>query len=352
MKLLIYADPHLSSYSSIVRSRGEKYSTRLENLLHSLTWAETQAKTYNCDAILCLGDFFDKCDLTSEEITAVQELEWDDTINHIFLVGNHEMGRSNLEFSSSHLFNLCPNSTVIDCPKNFVVQNTEICFLPYVLESNRQKLNDYFKFWLPPKNRIIFSHNDIKDIQMGSFLSTEGFELDDIEENCALFINGHLHNMSCYGKKVINVGNLTGQNFSEDALVYKHCIMVLNTETMENVFIENPYALNFYKLDFTADCNPSDYTNIDRALAKITKKAVVTIKVLPEYYDYTKSIVNNMSNIVESRIIADSSTLSTKVEGASVIKTNVDHLTQFVQYIKSELGVAPEIIEELNKVVE
>ena len=33
MKILFYADPHWSTTSSIVQSRGKKYSTRLENLI-------------------------------------------------------------------------------------------------------------------------------------------------------------------------------------------------------------------------------------------------------------------------------------------------------------------------------
>ena len=35
-KFLIYADPHWSQYSSIVRKRGNKYSMRLHNLINSL----------------------------------------------------------------------------------------------------------------------------------------------------------------------------------------------------------------------------------------------------------------------------------------------------------------------------
>ena len=36
MRILIYTDVHFSQYSSIIRSRGKKYSTRLENLINSI----------------------------------------------------------------------------------------------------------------------------------------------------------------------------------------------------------------------------------------------------------------------------------------------------------------------------
>ena len=57
-KLFVYGDVHWSTYSSIIRSRGEQYSTRLENLIRSVNWAEALAEKYNCETVICLGDFF------------------------------------------------------------------------------------------------------------------------------------------------------------------------------------------------------------------------------------------------------------------------------------------------------
>ena len=44
------------------------------------------------------------------------------------------------------------------------------------------------------KNRIILSHNDLAGLQLGKYISKTGFDINDIDKNCALFINGHLHN--------------------------------------------------------------------------------------------------------------------------------------------------------------
>ena len=38
MKICCFGDTHWSEYSSILRSMGEKYSTRLENLIKSVNW--------------------------------------------------------------------------------------------------------------------------------------------------------------------------------------------------------------------------------------------------------------------------------------------------------------------------
>ena len=69
------------------------------------------------------------------------------------------------------------------------------------------------------KYNIIVSHNDIK-MQYGMFESKEGFELDDINTNGQWFFNGHLHNCGKLGDRAYNLGNVTGQNFSEDAYIF------------------------------------------------------------------------------------------------------------------------------------
>ena len=55
-----------------------------------------------------------------------------------------------------------------------------------------------------------------------------------------------------YGSTWIrNIGNLTGQNFSEDAFVYGHKIIIVDTSEWKFYLLENPFAMNFYKIDLT-----------------------------------------------------------------------------------------------------
>ena len=354
MRYMIYADPHWSSYSSIVRSRGNKYSTRLENLLNTINWIEHTANEQNCDAIICLGDFFDKCDLNSEELTALQEINWS-YLRHYFITGNHEMGRGNLEFSSAHLFNLCPNTYTISgvsCISDDE-HDTNIVFLPYILELNRKPLIEYLKPFKDKKNIIVMSHNDISGIQMGQYVSKDGFSIEEIENECTLFINGHLHNGTTVGQNIINLGNLTGQNFSEDAFKYKHKCMILDTGNHSVSYIDNPYAFNFYKLDF------SNYQNDEQSRAEIVKtissldnNAIITVKCNQDTIDFVRDIINNTAFIIESRIILDLSN-SDKISEESLLEDNlsINHITKFVDYIKSEVGTSELIIDELNQVV-
>lgn len=349
MRYFIYADPHWSSYSSIVRSRGERYSTRIDNLIKTINWVELEAQKQNCDAIICLGDFFDKSELNSEEITALQEIRWAN-MRHYMLVGNHEMGRNDLEISSAHLFTLIPNVAVIDIPYMYNEQNnTSIMFLPYVLENNRKPLKEYFDDMEHCENKIIFSHNDISGIQMGNFVSTIGFSINEIEECCDLFINGHLHNGCDVGKKIINVGNITGQNFSEDAFRYEHRALVLDTDNKSLSSIVCPYALNFYKLDLTHLQPTIDDKFIQDTLSSLRAPAIATIKVNPQIDFMVRDLLTTCENIIECRLITDG------VKGAEPIESisneiNLDHIQKFQMYVMENIGKDELTLNELERV--
>ena len=108
----------------------------------------------------------------------------------------------------------------------------------------------------------------------------EGFSIEEIEENCTLFINGHLHNFSTVGNNIVNLGNITGQNFSEDGYAYPHQCMILDTVKREIEYIENPFALYFYKLDFTKySDSDQDCKQMAEVLDLLKPTSVITVKV-------------------------------------------------------------------------
>ena len=334
MKYLLYSDNHFSQYSSIVRGRGKKYSLRLENQINTLKWIYDIAVDYNIDNIIHLGDFFDKPDLNAEELSALSEIPWLDTIgiDQYYIVGNHEMGLNNNEYNSAEVLKLLEHGEVISEPEWFT---DDIFILPYILESNRKPLSEYLG---GKKADIILSHNDIKGIQMGKFVSPIGFDIEEIRENCRLFINGHIHNEMNNIEGIINIGNITGQNFNEDADVYEHHAFILDTDTHTIDVLENPYAFNFYKLDFTEKCNTDK---------QLKSNAVVSVKIKPE--DKTKVVEwLNINNVVASRIILDL-TLN-EVEASSDDVLSVDHIQRFKEFIIDKLGSTEQVLSELEEV--
>jgi DNA repair exonuclease SbcCD nuclease subunit len=332
-----------------VRSRGERYSSRLENLIESVNWAEGLAFDCGCSAVICGGDFFDSTELNCEEISALKEIEWA-PISHVFITGNHESTVKSLEFSTTEIFNLCPNSVVMHTPQQYFIDGAngvEFCFLPYVTELDRKPLIEYFG--KPTSKRIIFSHNDLKDVQYGQFISTEGFSISEIEDNCDLYLNGHIHHCSCVTEKIINGGNLTGQNFTEDAFKFEHCALIIDTDTMKVTFYKNPYALNFYKLNAT---HIDDECDLRLLLGTMSENSVSTIKVKASKLEMAKSVLSNLPSDkkLEYRLLVEQDTSVTTEATIETLQTD-DHLKQFEQYVLSNIGNSDIIKEELLKVM-
>ena len=345
--VLVFTDNHYSQYGSIVRGRGPKWSTRIHNQVDSLNWVTELAEERKCKAIICNGDFFDKPELNAEELTALQDIKWSKTIPYYFIVGNHEMGLSDLSVSSAHLLKMIPNAKIIDKPYYESGFGYRFIFLPYILESNRKDLVYHINeaigdSWETQevKKTIIFSHNDISGIRYGKYLSQIGFNIEEIDSHCDLYINGHLHNQQQISKKIINLGNLTGQNFSEDAEKYSHCAAIINTNTLQVELINNPYALNFYKFDIL---NKDDFSKLE----KCKDYSVVSIKTYQSLLDDLKVLVNKNKCIINHRFITLPELTETVQEIDQIQLTKMDHIEQFKNYIMENMEQTDFVKEEL-----
>ena len=350
-KKLIATDLHFSTKSSIVTKMRDLYSEREINCINSLNWAEELAETHNCDEIIYAGDMFDKTDLTARELTALQEVTWAN-IKHSFLVGNHEGLTKDLDISSAHIFKMIPNSNVISKPEIDVGFGYYLMYLPYIIENDRKTIKEYFNQLMAGhyvtqevKKLYIVSHNDIK-MQYGIFESTQGFDINDIENNCDLFLNGHLHNGSKFCKNGYNIGNLTGQNFSEDAFKYKHQICILNTDTGDLEWFENPFAFNFYKFEVNS------IEELNNILSVKTKSnAVLTVKVPENIAMEAKNLIESYSNIKASRVTSVPIKNNSNEENRDEIHLEtMNHLDAFIHYIKENLEVNNIVMSELSEV--
>lgn len=227
-------------------------------------------------------------------------------------------------------------------------------FIPYILEDNRKPLNELIETF--PYKTIIFSHNDIKGIQLGRFISKNGFSIEEIKNSCDLFLNGHLHNGSKIDDGIINVGNLTGQNFSEDAFIYDHCAIVLDTDTLKCAIYENPYALNFYKIDFVEN-DSIDYIN--NTSLSMKHNCIVTIKCKEDDLEYLRKrfdpsyrdkLIPYNCNIIESRFIVQYSNKNNINKINETNNVNIDHIQEFYTYIIDKYGNNDILLDELKEI--
>jgi DNA repair exonuclease SbcCD nuclease subunit len=261
---------------------------------------------------------------------------------HYSLVGNHDASTSNLLFNSINSF-LGDRHQIVTEPSVLPLDDCFICFLPYMVEYDRKPLGDYFANLKQEKRPIvILSHNDISGIQLGPIVSKTGFSIEEINSACDLFINGHLHNGQAITDKIINLGNLTGKDFGEDAMKYKHSVAILDTETLTLEFIENPYAYNFYKVQISS----KDDLKI---LSSFKNQAVVSIKCESTLIDVVKQQIQNCKNIVESRIILMKCWEETS-DSSTETDLFIDHLARFVDCCKSCIDNTYLLEEELNEI--
>ena len=333
MKIFIYADPHWSQYGSILRQRGEKYSERLEHLIDSLNWVERTAEEQRCSKIVCLGDFFDKAELNAEELTALSEVMWSGNCEHIFLVGNHEMAIADSSISSAHILKFLPNSHVINNCLSVKEDNVTLTYLPYILEDKREPLSAYVGS--NDGYNVILSHNDLQ-IQYGMYKSSIGFTVEEIESSCDIFFNGHLHNKEVINDKIINVGNLTGQNFSEDANKYSHGAVIFDTDKKQYKYIENPYAINFYKFSYN-----------DR-LGQIKNNSVISLSVPLSQKLEAEQYIKENTSIIASRIVVQAEKQKKTDHTPKIESPN--HIEQFIAYVTQTLGDNDVITNELKEV--
>lgn len=329
MRIFLTTDMHFSETSSIVRGPGRyKYTKRLENCIATQNWTERKAEELDCDIIIHLGDFFDKAHLTDQEITAVQDIQWS-KIPHYFIVGNHESEESDLKYSSTKILEAFGHKIISD-PLVMNLNNCELCFLPYVVDVHRQTINEYFGD-KGSKVRVVLSHNDIKGIQMGPAISKFGFDKEDIEASCDLFLNGHLHNGMTISDTIINLGNITGKDLGEDFTRYPHNAAVLDTEEMSFELIENPEAFNFGKFDVTSEL---EFTYFDA----IKNHSVLAVRCVQELLPQVRELLEQNEKVEDYRLtvlIPESGKTEEEIE--ELVMTSGDFLAQFAAFCKSDM---------------
>lgn len=294
-KVAICGDIHWSTYSSIIRKRGKKYSQRLEGLIKSVNWFEKLAKDQACDEEIFLGDTFDRPDLNAEEVTALQDIKWNKLQKH-FIIGNHESNIGTLEYSSTKFFESI-GADVVSSPKKIVVNNSiDFHLIPYIKTDTILKINDFVDDH--SKKNVVFAHQDLAGVQYGRFLSQTGFSIDDIMENCTLFFDGHLHNEQIINNKIVLVGILSGQNFNEDSFKYEHLVYILTVHDDNSITIEsfvNPEAFNFYRIKIL---DKSDLKVFD----SLKKKAVLSVTCEESLIPVVSKLIKSNKNILESRL--------------------------------------------------
>ena len=288
------------------------------------------SKEKNCDLEVCLGDFCDRSDLTDEEISALREIKWND-IKKYFVVGNHESSQHELTFTTMQAIDN-GNISIINRPTGVVIENNTYYFIPYFIDSDRpsfKEMIDDMKVESRGK-KIVFSHNDIAGINYAGFISKSGFNKEEIESSCDLFLNGHLHNGQKISDKIYNLGSFSAHNFTNDSFNYKYGAWILDTDDMSLEFIENPFSLNFYKLNIVEERDL-------KQLSKIKNNSVWSIRYSTQLANELESELNKIKEklIVTPRMMAIRETANAAEIKIQDLRSN--HLERLVTFCRQAL---------------
>ena len=326
-KIIISADIHFCKRESLV-------DNRYPFLARSFEWLNKLSDEIPNSLNVDLGDMFNSSHLTAEDVAVLEAIPFNRSWHCI--TGNHEQdGQNSLlkYFRDIHVIYEKPQL------KNFGKDVGWALFIPFTRTPT--PLSGLLKK-LPPSERVVvFSHCDF----VGMFGTGEdaGYRIDEInaEPRIKMWLNGHYHQRMTLSDKIQVVGNLCGQNFTQN--FEPHGVAVYDTVTNEYEFIENPFALVFGKMDTShPKCR-----DIRKAVeADPIKRYVLAIQTDSELKSAMKEWADKY--LVASRILT--SDVGGTGLGADEVEddevTTIDHIGLFFKEVEERFG--KEIADEIR----
>ena len=352
MKILLYADTHFSLNSSILLGSTDSLKGRLEHLINSFKWMYELAREQRVDLIVDLGDLVDSSKLSANEITAVSEaLSYNKDIPELHILGNHERQSEDGRINSINFINLINNHRLIIEPE---VLNNRYTFIPY------QNYKDGDLEGLP-NTEYAFTHIDIKGFILGGTWTLKtGLTPEYLMSKYDYIINGHLHTggyvINNLYKTILNLGSISGQNFSSKG---NPRIGVLNTESKEIRFIDNPYGIKFDSIT----CNTlSEVIDLNNSIKNSDNNYCIQIKVPVHLVEDTSKILGDNDKILAKkikidsekvRILEDTSVEEVSIERVSGKEEGFNKLREFLEKknkLPYNLDSILKVVNELEKI--
>lgn len=236
----VYADAHFTMSSSIVIGNTGTTMGRLDRLIKSFEWMYDLFSENSVELIINLGDLTDSPHLRAEEITAISKaLSYRKGIPEVHILGNHETVTSDGQINSISMLNSDPLVNLVINP--FQTPGGKFLYLPY----GSYEEGDLDKY----SADILFSHINIKESFINnSFSLRDGISPDYLSRKFSLVINGHIHTGSWVRRNILNIGSISGINFSTGNSSWNHSVGILDTETLDIKLFENPESLRFIKV--------------------------------------------------------------------------------------------------------
>lgn len=313
-KLIISADIHFCKRESLVENR-------YPHLVNSFAWLDGLQGDFHFD----LGDLFNMSNLSAEDVAVLDSIKFKNSWH--CLTGNHEQdGHNSLlkYFRDIHVIYEKPQL------KNFGKDIGWVLFLPFVKDVGT--LDQYLNKLPQGESAIVLSHCEF----IGMFGSDGGFNISDVEKDprIKIWLQGHYHQRALVSPKIVIVGNLVGNNFTQNFA--SHGVCIYDTVTNKYEFIENPYALRFGKMD----TNTKECLAIRKLVeADKNRRYVLAIQTDSDLKDKMKAWADTY--LVASRVIT--SDVGSVGSGGDIIiedgkPLTIDHIGLFFKEVEARYG--------------
>lgn len=324
----VYADAHFSLNSSIILGQANSLTGRLNHLIDSFQWMYGLFAENGVELIFDLGDLADSHTLRAEEITAISKaLSFNRSVPEIHILGNHERLDYSGSISSVNFVRNIENHSIADSVTRMTVGGKSFTLMPYS--------NDYTDEFVQSLDGTdyLLSHIDILGSDTGGWSLVDGVKPTVLANKFGLTVNGHIHNGSwVIPNKVLNLGSISGQNFSSKQINWNPSVMVMDTDTGDLQLYENPHALMF------VNQSASTLDKVVRIVNGITGGTyAVQLRVPVSLVDEARKVIETNTNIVASRIMtrADKSELGLghgfeEIEHVNTIDGGFEQLVKFI----------------------
>lgn len=267
-------------------------------------------------------------------------------IEHV-IIGNHDCFlRDSTHINSvEELYRHDPSLVIHSEPTEISIANTDILLLPWVCDSNRAASMKYIEH---SRCAIVLGHLEISGFQMYRGMPNHEGLSPNLFDRFKLVMSGHFHHRSSNG-----LIHYLGAPYAMVWSDYRdpRGFHLLDTDTHELTFIENPYSM-FARLVYDDADQPPSY--IEQILADVTTaqspyanayvKVIVKTKTQPYWFDL---LMDALAKVNAQDVIVVDDVQQAHIddpEAEHTASADIDTLSLMTEYV-SDLSVTCDKME-------
>jgi len=311
------------------------------------------------DTIIHLGDFFDRRKyINFNTLSSVRKRFIEPLVNAniktYITLGNHDTYYRNTNDVNSikELFQNNEHFVLIDTPTDLTFENLCMTLVPWITQENHDSIVSHIK---NSSCRVIGGHFEIVGFQVVHGVKhSHGLSVSDFNK-FEMVLSGHFH-LKQSDKNIFYLGSQYQMNFGD--VNYKKGFHVLDTNTMELLFIENENSIfHIFNYDDSSDESVKDIarfvsrTDIKGSFIRIFIREKTKQKIFDKFIDalYDKGVQD--ISIIEDNSISNSISSIDTVEGEdtmSIIYKEIDNIQKDVDKTKLKTIMKDLYMESLS----